>query len=81
VKIIVHGPVAGRDWRGSVESWMPDQEVTIDDADPDAVAWARHWAGSGHVTIVEDAAGPKAASAQQAQPKTASPRTATRPDK
>ncbi len=56
MKIIVHGPAAGMDWRNMIESWAPDQPVDIDDADKAAVAWARVRIGTGLATLVEDVA-------------------------
>ncbi len=56
MKIIVHGPAAGMDWRNMIESWAPDQPVDIDDSDKAAVAWARVRIGTGLATLVEDVA-------------------------
>jgi hypothetical protein len=58
VKIIIHGPLAGPGWDGSpaLKSWGPDEEVTVDDKDAKAVAWARGWAATPHATLVEDVA-------------------------
>jgi hypothetical protein len=54
VKIIVHGPVAGAIWDGTIESFMPDQPLEIDDGNKDAVAWARGFVSAGLATLVED---------------------------
>ena len=55
MKIVVHGPAAGPGPGGMIESWAPDQPVEIDDGDKQAVAWARNYAATPLVTIVEDA--------------------------
>jgi hypothetical protein len=54
VKIIVHGPVAGAIWDGTIESFMPDQPLEIDDGNAKAVAWARGFVSAGLATLVED---------------------------
>lgn len=53
MKIIMHGPMAGYGPHGQIESWGPDQEVTVDDGDKKAVEWARGWVGMG-ATLLED---------------------------
>ena len=55
MKIIVHGPAAGPDHQGIIQSWAPDQEVVVDDGDKAAVAWARKFAATPLATLVEDA--------------------------
>lgn len=61
MKIIIHGPLAGKGWDGSaaLKSWGPDQLVEVDDRNPKAVAWARGWLGTRYATLVEDVAGVK----------------------
>jgi hypothetical protein len=54
MKIVVHGPAAGPDHQGMIQSWAPDQEVEIDDGDKQAVAWARKFAATPLATLVED---------------------------
>jgi hypothetical protein len=56
VKAIVHGPVAGLIWDGTMRSWGVDEAVDIPDDDKAAVAWARRGAETGLVTITEDTA-------------------------
>jgi hypothetical protein len=56
MKIIVHGPAAGAGPSGMIESWAPDQEVEIDDADKQAVTWARYVVTTPLATLVEDVA-------------------------
>jgi hypothetical protein len=54
VKITVHGPASSVIWDGSMQSWMIDQAVDIDDRDAKAVAWARMAVSTGLATLVED---------------------------
>jgi len=54
MKIIVHGPAAGKGPSGLVESWAPDQPVEVDDGDKQAVAWARTFVASGLADLVQD---------------------------
>jgi hypothetical protein len=72
MKIIVHGPAAGAGPGGMIESWAPDQPVEVDDADKQAVAWARYVVSTPLATLVEDAAvkAPRTPAARQgtAQP-------------
>jgi hypothetical protein len=55
VKITVHGPLAGYGPDGLIHSWIPDQDVEVDDGDKKAVAWARKFVTTGAATLVEDA--------------------------
>ncbi len=56
MKIIIHGPLSGRDHAGQMVGWAPDTEVEVDDGDSKAVAWAKGWADTPHATLVEDVA-------------------------
>lgn len=55
MKIIVHGPAAGPGPDGTIQSWVPDQPVEVDDGDKKAVAWARYFVSTPLATLVEDA--------------------------
>ena len=56
MKIIIHGPLSGRDHTGQMVGWAPDSEVTVDDSNEAAVAWAKGWADTPHATLVTDVA-------------------------
>lgn len=55
MKIVVHGPAAGPDHQGLIQSWAPAQVVEVDDSDKKAVAWARKFASTPLADIAEDA--------------------------
>jgi hypothetical protein len=78
VKIIIHGPLSGRDHTGQMVGWAPDSEVTVDDNDPVAVAWAKGWADTPHATLVTDvAAKPEPPAKEPAKEPSATPVTKT----
>lgn len=71
MRIIIHGPAAGPDHEGMIQSWAPDQPVDVDDADKKAVAWARYLASTPLATLVEDA--PAAPHKAPARPRKGTP--------
>ena len=54
LRLTVNGPVAGYGPRGMVESWGPNQDVDVDDADPVAAAWANKVLAAGLAVRRED---------------------------
>lgn len=56
MKVIVHGPAAGYGPKGTIDSWVPNELVEIDDGDETAVAWARLRLETGMCELVEDVA-------------------------
>jgi hypothetical protein len=66
VKIIIHGPAAGPDYAGMIQSWAPDQPVDVDDSDKQAVTWARNFVSTGLASLIEDVAKPVRTPAKQA---------------
>ena len=45
---------AGAGPHGLIESWVPGQDVEVDDGDKQAVAWARMMVDAGGAAMVED---------------------------
>jgi len=45
---------AGAGPHGLTESWVPGQDVVVDDGDKQAVAWARMMVAAGAAAMVED---------------------------
>lgn len=71
MKITFHASMSGYWWDGNVHSAIPGQPVEVDDANPKAVAWARHSVASGAASLIEDvkAREPAKAAAVPEQPK------------
>lgn len=65
MKIIIHGPLAGYGWDGTIHSWAPDTLVELDDSNATQVAWGKSWVGMG-ATLVEDVAKPAKPAAKAA---------------
>jgi hypothetical protein len=54
MKITMAWVAAGAGPHGLTESWVPGQDVEVDNSDKQAVAWARMMVAAGAAELVED---------------------------
>lgn len=69
MKVTMHGPMSGVGPAGIIQSWGPNEVVTVDDADEAAVEFYRSKIAAGSATLIaEPTAAPESPAPPAAEP-------------